>query len=344
MKYKLWNSTLRWLSTLILYVTRPLIKKISWPVILVVNAGAGVETSSYGNKWMLKHLDKKNLYGIGFYRMPTNSLALVIGVSYSNEQVRSTSAPIKKIIEEVSTWKANKIALLGLLPSAAHKFNLWPSEDLRFVKGQYGTVTMIRFNIDSLIKAHPYLKGRPVGIVGAGFTGVAAANGIQDKYDVRAFDQNTELKPKFVGKRIKYFSNDYEKLESCGVVVLLTLTGDGGIDTVRDYIHAKHIILADTHPRPTDRGWSLVEEKNAIGYVCGTKLKNGLFIPALAGWDKRNVVGCALEAIVTENEVTICDSIEEFRSLARKKGVQSNMEFIEQIESSSLNEITLAAE
>lgn len=321
----MFQTLIRRLSTIFLYLFRPLIKRHQWPIILVANAGTTSDIHSYTSGWMGEHLYQNDLYGIGFYRMPSGSLGLVLGTSYSNEQVREDPECIKNIISEVSSWKAKRIGLLGLLPSSAHRHKIWPDHDHRFVRGHFGTVSMIRFNIDSLMHSYPEIKSMPVGVVGSGFTGVAAANGLADKYQIIAVDKDPSLTPAFK-QNVTFHGDNYRVLEQCGILILLTISGDGGLETIRDFIKPYHIILVDTHPRPTEHGWGIVASKEAKGYVCGTRLQRGMFIPSLARWDKNNVVGCALEAVVMADQSEPCHSLEEFRDLAWRKGVRSNME------------------
>lgn len=320
---------IRRLTVFWLFLTRPFLKRKHWPVLLVVNSGSKADNRSYFSpSFNEAFLGKTDLYPIGHFPLPNNETALLLGCPSTFHELAEDKQLVEDLITETQSWNAKTIALLGQLPSVANRHKVWPKDDPRFMDGQLGTSSMIRMNVLDLFEMYPETSNKPVAIVGAGYTGYNVANDLIRDHRVVVFDKNKKLEPQFVSDDVVYAHDHWESLDDCGIVILLTQSGDDGIKTIYPYLRSHHVLLSDTHPRPTKIGWDLVRERKSKAYVCGTSREGAQFTPQLPGWKPNNLPGCALEAVVTYDVDEKVKCVDTFIELARGKGLASDMDHV----------------
>jgi len=311
--------------TMVLIAAKPILRLKLWPAIFVVNAGSESDIKSYLPLWVLKVVPKHNLYAIGFYRISWACWALVLGTPASNEELDRDPELMAKVVNGVKRWKGRRIALTGILTAYAVKHRCWPDADGRFVLGSYGTPYLFRINIKELSRrfGKDVIEKTPVGVVGYGYTGKRVATYLRGiGYTVYGFDQLNDR-----DEGVHFMGSDFGRLQECGLIVLMTTCGDGGLDTIASHIQKGQVVLADTHPKPTSKGWATVTSRGGIAAECGALFSAGMFWPKLPRWGSKNTLGCSMQAIAEAATKTLADTQADFDVLADRVGIESMIEY-----------------
>lgn len=308
-----------------LFVSKPLLRLVNWPAIFVVNAGTRDDIEHYFPAWVVSRLPKNALFAIGFYRISWRCWALVVGSTASNEDLGDSREMMASIVDKVGHWKGDRIALTGILTAYAMKHGCWPASDKRFVLGSYGTPYLFRINLRELADRYgkSLVEQKPVGIVGYGYTGRRVAEYLRGLgYQVYGFDTCKER-----SDDQDFLGSDFKRIGECGLILLMTTSGDEGLETIAEHVVTGQVILADTHPKPSHEGWRQIVSKGVVAAECGALFRAGTFIPQLPRWGSKNTLGCSMQAIAEAATKTLAKTQDDFDALADEVGIDSTIEY-----------------
>ena len=313
---------LRMLFVFLGFILRPIINKINFPIIIAVNAGTNKDLSYFNNNIAIR-LKNRRFYLIGLYRITRWRYGLVVGTSHTNSEILESKEITSGLINDLDhNFKARKIALTGILTSAAIKHDVFPFDDKKFVLGTFGTQHLLKINVKELLNNHPSTTHKAIGIVGFGHTGKHVAEHLNNHFDNEIIAFDTLEKNHDV---IKVFKEP-DKISECGLVIFLTGAGNDAVDYSINMLNSDHVVLSDTHPKVDLAMWKKVHAKGSLFYECGSKIENGRFIPKLPRWGRTNLLGCVMQSIVESTTRTSARDITEFEDLANKLKVTSNLE------------------
>jgi len=105
-----------------------------WKIVIGVNASTAHDIKSFVPFGLSKFLRHGGFMPGGLIKTPFG-YGLGVGTLYSNEEIKQSPELTKSLIASISKYKSKKIALNGVIPSAAIRHGTFPNFDPRFVKG-----------------------------------------------------------------------------------------------------------------------------------------------------------------------------------------------------------------
>jgi len=280
-----------------LVIGMPLVRRIPWRIIWVVNAGSEADRRSYGVfAWLGKVLGIE-VGPIGLFRIPRVGWGLIIATPSTNDELRASRDRCRRVIDAVCRYHGGRIALAGVIPSCLTQHDLWPDDD-RLVRGQYATVHMIRRNVEDVHSHHPELASLPIGIVGVGATGRLVANDLASSgYALVALDVRPEA-AHGLHESIQFVGMNTDALAEVGVVVLLSTAGDAGVASIGSALKPGTAVVSDTHPKISRAAARELDERTVLVYESALTRHGTRFIPKLPRWPADTIPGCVAQAIV----------------------------------------------
>ena len=309
----------------IMLLLKPIIRLINWQTIHAINVATEKEARTYAPAWLSKRLIKWGFIPGGFMKTPFG-WGLVTGAFVTNDQIRESQEICSSLNTSISKYRAKRIALNGVIPSAFIKYDLFP-EDEKFTKGDLGTIFMLADNINEILSRYEYTQNSPIAILGCGFVGLNLAEyllRINPSQRVYGFDFNHRTNRDI--NNFAFFGPEFEKISDCKIVVLLTTEGDSGIETIFENLSKKTIILADTHPKVSSKMWKRIGNKDVIGFESAATAPGFRYYPHYQGWDPTTIPGCVLQAILESAAGKVFSSQEEHDAFAKKSGFTGRLD------------------
>lgn len=283
----------------LLVAARPLLRLRKWPVIWVVNAGSESDKKAYGPLAKLNERRGWEVVPVGLFRVPGVGWNLIVGTSASNDDLRAGAQTCERTVGAARRFRADRIALNGVLPSCLTQHGIWPDDD-RMVKGQYATVHMISNNVEDVLAERPDLGGKAMAVVGVGATGRLVANELaRPGYNVVAFDVRPEAADG-LDPRVQFCGMDTAALADVGVVVLLSTGGDQGAASIERDIAPGSVIVSDTHPKLSRSSVASLRSRGVTVYESALTKPGTRFVPKLPKWAADTIPGCVGQAIVEQ--------------------------------------------
>lgn len=316
----------RYFFAITLIMLMPILRRFKWPIIIAVNAGSHADIQNYMPLWLASHFKRGVFLPIGIYRLSGLRLGLVVGAPYMNDELKNDAVVMSGLVHNLKcSWKAHKFAMTGIMTAYAIRHNCFPLSDKSFVSSSLGTPYLIRINIEEIISRHEHLANKPVAVVGFGYTGQVVTKYLADHgFMVNAYDI-VDLSAQAKYHNVS-FSTDFSSIRSCGVVILLTVSGSDGVDTILNYLTPSQTVLADTHPKVSKRKWMELASRGVYGYDCGSMIKGGFYFPELHRWGRYNLQGCVMQAVVEVLHRRTTNTQLEFDILASDANVISCIE------------------
>ena len=302
----------------------PLVKKLPWKFVFGVNVGSQQEAKAFAPDWAFSTLKKTGFLPGGIIKTD-KGFGLVVGTFHFNEEIKESSPIAQKILNSVSTYNANKIALTGVVPGALMKHGIFPEHDHRFVTGTIGTLFMLKHNLLELIQKLPPNEKPKVAVVGYGYTGKALVHEIEKLNDieVKIFDNDTTIKPT---SNSKFYGDDFEKITDCQIVILLTVRGDEGVSSIIDYLLPGTLLLSDTHPKISRKTWALLNSLSIDGYESAATITGFKAFPSYPGWNDSTIPGCLIQAFIESQLNQQIHDQEQFDSACLEYGVKARLD------------------
>jgi hypothetical protein len=234
-------------------------------------------------------------------------MSFIVGSPFSNREIVEDPSKCQRIIDEAAKYKADRICLNGVIPSAVYRHDLWP-DDERFVKLQWATVFMIEKNIDQIIARHALgsrgdLPG--VCVVGAGYTGAQMANRLAQRgFAVSAMDPREDARHR-LDDAVRFAGMDAtEALRDVAIIVLLTSRGDDGVASVRAALRPGQIVLSDTHPKISRTLCRTLQAEGIQIYESALTKPGTVLVPKMPRWDRDTIPGCVAQAILEASNLS----------------------------------------
>lgn len=297
----------RYASTMAMCASIPLWQAIPWRTIYVINAGRPTDIDAYLPRSLHPMAKRQGLIPAGFFYIPNFGMSFIAGSPFSNREIVEEPAKCQRIIEEAAKYKADRISLNGVIPSAVYRHDLWP-EDERFVRLQWATIFMIEQNIDQIIARHALQSngGLPgVCVVGAGYTGAQMANRLAKKgFSVTSMDPREEAQHR-LDDAVRFVGMDArEALRDVTIIVLLTSRGDDGVASVREALRPDQIILSDTHPKISRPLCRSLQSEGIQVYESALTRPGTVLLPKMPRWDRDTIPGCVAQAILEASNLS----------------------------------------
>ena len=275
----------------------PLVRRIPWRIIWVVNAGSESDRRSYGALARIGRLLGIDVGPIGLFRISGIGWGLIVATPSSNDELRSSAERSRRLVADVERFRGRRIALAGVIPSCFTQHRVWPDDD-RFVRGQYATVHMIRRNVEDVLRRNPELADRAIAIVGVGATGQLVANDLAHSgYELLALDPRPEA-ASGLGDGVRFLGMDTAALADAGVVVLLSTGGDEGVASIASALIPGTAVVSDTHPKVSRSAARDLHDRGVIVYESALTRRGTRFVPKLPRWPADTIPGCVAQAIV----------------------------------------------
>jgi len=281
-----------------LVVGLPLVRRVPWKIIWVVNAGSESDRHAYALFARLGRMLRIDVGPIGIFRIAGIGWGLIIATPSTNDDLRASAERCFRLVADVRRFNGRRIALAGVIPSCLTQNDAWPDDDDRFVKGQYATVHMIRRNVEDVLRRHRDLAGRPIAIVGVGATGRLVANDLAySGYRLLAFDVRPEA-ASGLDEGIRFVGMETDELGQVGVVVLLSTGGDAGVASIGQALVPGTAVVSDTHPKISRRAARSLHERGVLVYESALTRRGTRFIPKLPRWPADTIPGCVAQAVI----------------------------------------------
>ena len=224
---------------------------------------------------------------------------------------------VTKQIAFLPEWRAKRIALGGILPSAISKFELSAKIDQRVNLSSNGAIFMISQCIQSAIARFPdlLLYKRPISIIGSGYTGQALAKYLEAKnIKVNLFDiVNKDIFPN--SDNVKFMHHNFQEISSSGLIILLTTRGDDGIDSIEPHLLPNMVLLSDTYPKVSAKQLALLQRKGVSYFECHAKVDGIVLFPTYDYMPYDLLGGCFIQSYVE----SICGmKIDDFDAFEKK--------------------------
>jgi hypothetical protein len=303
------SLVLRWMIWGVLYLLRPF--RI-FDYLFLVYPGTDEDLKGYCPVWLAKtriFSGKPSVGGL-ISKGVTGARGLVLVVPNTVKEFRQRKEMCYKLRSRLEQRRnlvgAKTIALAGQLPGIMlrkHGINL----DYPFVTGVDGTVFSIVSTINKVVEKESLgHKSFSIVLIGVGYTGGFVYDALQqDGYRITGID----IMP--TRKGIKLPKEALPIINQADMVVVLTPRGTDFLPYIHE-LKAEVIIIDDTHPKLTGtNGFKLY--KVAVG------AEGIVFYPSLPGFQRNQIPGCAVEAIVRARypEITNC---QEFMAEANSLG------------------------
>jgi len=309
------KKKLHLLFIFLLLLLTPILKLIRWRVLFVINSGTEDTISDVLPEAISRLLTqsfflKTHHIPIGFI-VSRNGLSLVVSNSSTNDIIWSNKSVVSKQIQSIRTWKARRIALGGILPSAISKFNMQPLlANERISLQTHGTVYMLSKCIDGTIKRFPdlFLEKRPISIIGSGYTGQALARHLESRdIKVNLFDiVNKDIFPN--SKNVNFLYSKFHEISSSGLIILLSTKGDDGVKSIEQHLLPNMVLLSDTYPKVSQTKVETLIRKGVLFFECHAKLENAFMFPTYSYTPYDLLGGCFIQSYVESFlETTIAD-------------------------------------
>ena len=121
-----------------LLVLYPLVRRVRWKTVWVINAGTPDDVRHFAPMWLAKPLVRIfELVPTGFFYSPGIGVSLVVGTLLDNETLMRDREACARLVKTVRRIRARRIALNGVVPAAIYAHGLWP-EDHRLMRGTHG--------------------------------------------------------------------------------------------------------------------------------------------------------------------------------------------------------------
>ena len=314
-------------SIVILLAFRPIFKRIRWRVLFVVNSATD-ETiellfpESIAHMLTLAPIFKSFHSPIGFI-FSKKGISLIVANASSNDEIWTRSELVKKQTKALTRWKAKRIALGGVLPSAIAKHGVSEKLDDRFCLETHGTVFMLSKSIELAINKHPNLAldKRPISIIGSGYTGQALAKHLEKKdVKIHLFDVLEKvIFPK--SKNVKFLHSKFHEISSSGLIILLSTKGDDGIRSIEPHLLPNMVLLSDTYPKVSTSYIEILEHKGVVYYECYANIKGAYTFPTYGHAPTNLLGGCFIQSYVESFADKPLTDYGQFTESAHKLGL-----------------------
>ena len=302
---------LRWPVWLLLFLLKPF---HLFGFIFVVYPGSDRDLEPYCPKKIAKSwlFSGKPVIGGFVTKGQSKSRGLVLVIPDTIQELRGDLKRCQKIIKRIKLIKylsgAKTIALAGQLPGVFVKNGI--ELDYPFVKGALGTVFCVLDTVELAIKNLKITKQKiNIAQIGVGFVGGLLLDSLKGSgYQATGIDIVVKE-----GETV-LASNSREILEKADVIIVLTPRGSD-FNPYAKWIKKGAVVIDDTHPKIE------VKPDNVLFYKVAVGLPGVKFVPALSGYKKDWIPGCAVEGCIAS---IYGDSsklnISQFYELAKKEG------------------------
>lgn len=316
---------------LLLFILTPLLKKMRWQLVFIINTGPSDVVSQIIPKPLVQFLlnnsfFKHTLFPAGFISTCSGSGLILVNCA-TNQEIKTSKELINRHINQVAIYSASKIALGGVLPSAINHYSLYDTLDSRFVTQSHGTVYMLLHAIEKSSKENPCLclNQRPIAIIGAGYTGLALASQLAArKTNVSLYDI-TPKSPSIIQSNIRsyYGLNSFNTISKAGTVILLTTNGDDGLSSILPHLLPNMIIISDTFPKVSKYYQERLIQKGVLYYECYANIGRSKIYPSYGHLNQEMIGGCMLQACVESQSKKHFDTYESFSKEAQQQNACS---------------------
>jgi len=307
----------------------PLLKKLKWDVVFVINIGSYSNYFQYlpntvaakyarSNKYFTSTFPLAFIKGRGF-----KGIMLVNGAS--NQQLTGNRNYIHQIIQDILGYSSSRYAMGSVIPSVYTSQNITKlsvnSNDI--VTSHAGLIYMMAGCMMQAVKKYPEYRilERPIAIIGAGYSGLSLAKFLTAQgYQVNVFDIR-EI-PQESSQPVNVIVNKFKGIGQSGLIFLMSTDGQVGFDSIKNYLTPNMVLLSNTFPHLQPQNIIGIKQKGVHCFETYTRVPGVRVYPSFPNFGPEYFGGCFIQSYLESiNTKYYQDDVQAFTVDANKIGL-----------------------
>jgi len=326
---KILKQNIIYIAHIISRLTIPLLKKLNWNVVFVINIGSSTNYYQYLPNTIAAKYSRSDKY-----LTSTFPIALINGRNFkgvmllngaSNQMLTSNRNFIGKIMQNVIGYKSSRYAMGSVIPSVytSQKKADLPINNEDIVTSHAGLIYMMAGCMLQAVERYPdyRLLERPIAIIGAGYSGLSLAKYLNDEgFEVNVFDIR-EVQQK-TSKDIPIYVNKFKGIGKSGMIFLLSTDGESGFNSIKDYLTPNMVLLSNTFPHLQDSNILGIRQKGVHCFETYTHIPGIRVFPSFFNIEPQHFGGCFIQSYLESiNQKHYKDDVQAFTTDANKIGM-----------------------